>query len=103
MTPIRELLGQWQIFVLNSVRRRTYRNYCDASERFLAKFPGKTTPQAFDRCDVADYRKWRLEEGAREVTVKFELAVVSSFWNWMIEEKGMHLLNIASKKQYKFF
>ena len=103
MTPIRELLGLWSVFLLNTVRRQTYLRYCEAIERFLEKFPRKTSPQMFDRCDVEDYKTWRRAEGVAESSLKFEIAVVSSFWSWMIETRGLHLLNIASKKTYRFF
>ena len=103
MTPIRKLLGEWHVFLLNSVRRRTWEHYTRRCENFFEKFPKKERPQDFDRCDVEDYRKWRAEEGAAASTVKQELAIVSSFWGWMMDMKGLHLLNPTRKRPYKFF
>lgn len=102
MTAIRRYLGEFEAWLLGYGRGKTMVNYDKAIERFLGMFPRKHHPRQFDRMDVCDYKKSRLDAGCSETTVRGELSAIRAFWNWMIRERGLKLVNPASQRRDSF-
>lgn len=65
----------------------TVARYSAALWAFFQKFPEKQYPEDFLRADCEDYMSLRLASGSKPTGVNFELGVVKSFFNWLVDHE----------------
>lgn len=81
---LKEYQAKYENWVSLTGTRATGTRYARALTKFMEKLsPNKKYAQDILRIDVEDHKILRLREGLSPVTVNFEIAVVSAFFNWM--------------------
>lgn len=95
---LRELLGKFERYVYNTTTSRaTVERYDNALYAFFTRMPDKVYPEDVFRIDVEDFKMLRREEGIAPATINTELAVLSAFYNYLIDVRGIALYNPVSK------
>jgi integrase len=94
---IKDWQAKYENFVLNTTSRATAVRYSVALSNFFHRFPEKKKPENFFRLDIEDYKILRKRDGISPRTINYEVGVVRSFWNWLIEMSGQPYLNPASR------
>ena len=84
-TELHDLQASFEHYVTLTTTRQTAVRYCRSLNAFFSRFPDKKHPEEFTRRDVEDFRIWRLREKLSPRTINFELGVVRSFWNWLLQ------------------
>lgn len=80
-----KLAGQWEGFLFNEKRWKTYERYGRALSRFLEAFPGRKDVNSFVRPEIIDWVNARLAEGASVATVRTEMAAIRSFFQFCVD------------------
>jgi site-specific recombinase XerD len=94
---IKDWQAKYENFVRNTTSRATALRYSVALTNFFQRFPEKKKPEMFFRLDIEDYKILRKRDGISPRTINYEVGVVRSFWNWLIEMSGQPYLNPASR------
>lgn len=92
--PLGKYIGQFEFLCFQTLRFNTYLNYCKALQRFFSCFPSKSKPEAFDICDIEDYKR---SSPRSKWAVVFDVRVVSAFFNWYIREFNAEFVNPTKK------
>lgn len=93
---LKDALGKYERSISLTGASSTVLRYDTAIRQFLKKFPEKRYPDEIYRSDVEEYRLLRLEEGISPRTINFEVSVLRSFYNWLIEVRDVPIHNPAS-------
>jgi integrase len=96
-------LTEWQAkyerFVEATTARKTYLCYAQGLSRVFATFPKTTKISELTRMDMEDYKLYRIKQVTPR-TVNYELSLVRTFYNWLIEYHEMPVFNPAGKIKF---
>lgn len=94
---IKQAVARFEQYTMFTTCKATYHRYEIALRNFTSRFPEKKKPEDFFRADVEDYKLVRLKEGMSPRTVNYEICVVRSFFNYLINVIELPIYNPASK------
>ena len=91
---IRGTLGRYGKWYLVLYGRKKFYRHIRIIERFLSCYPDKKRLSQFSREDLHD---WTIERGRKvsPLTLKYELWSINKFWQWVEENSGYTLRNLA--------
>lgn len=98
-----EWLGRYEAYLLNMYGRRTFRYHVPKLELFFDFFNNNWSLEKFTAVEVIDYIRWRQRNRVSDKSIAFELTSVRKFWAWLIDDKGLNLLNPVSRRHNKKF
>jgi len=81
--------------ISRTATKNTHQRYCFAMDNFFGHFRNRQA-EDIHRWDINDYKEERLHEGMAPSSVNLELAIIRSFYNWMLEREYVEI-NPASK------
>jgi integrase len=93
--PVRTWLGKYESYLLTMYGSRSFYTADYLLEKFLTHFPNVRSLDEFSVVDISEYFRWRLECGRNPHTLGQELQAVDRWYCWLIEDKGLPLLNPA--------
>lgn len=99
--PVREWLGRYEAYLLNMYGRRTYRYSYPTLEMFFEFFTSEWSLERFTIVEVSDYIQWRRRRGCTVRSCMTEVGILRKYWRWLIEERGLNLLNPVSPAHQK--
>jgi hypothetical protein len=70
-------------------------------DKFFDHFHGRQLPTDIHRWDISDYKEERLREGMAPSSVNLELAIIRSFYNWLIERELAEINPASGVKRAK--
>jgi site-specific recombinase XerC len=79
---------KYETFLFHTAPYSTYERYTRALDKLFATFPEKRFLHQFLRHDFEDFKKKRLEQGAKPRTVNIELSIMRSFWNFLLKAEA---------------
>jgi integrase/recombinase XerD len=98
MADVKDMQAKFENAMRLTGSSNTSRRYAFALDNFFSRFPEKRRCEDFFRTDLEDYKLLRCKDKVSPRTVNFEVSVVRSFWNWMIDAMGENqLFNPASR------
>jgi len=78
-------LGKYESYLYLTFPPKTYERYSRALNKFFfTHFPDKRFTYSVLRCDVEDFKKKRLAEGASPKTVGIEISIIRGFFRWLL-------------------
>jgi site-specific recombinase XerD len=87
------IIGRWEANCIRNMTSKAAQVYSHRLQFMWRRWPRKSKPSQVHVTDVNDYLADRLAEGAAFATVRTDLGVLSSFFNYLINELGMELDN----------
>jgi site-specific recombinase XerD len=82
-----------QTHVRRRLSRKMPQTFSKSLWEFFSRFPTRKDPRHFYVTDVEDYKQVRLDAGYAWNTVRKELCLVRTFFNWLAREAGLELTN----------
>ena len=95
--PVRLWFGKFSAWKSLMGGRTTEQYYSKRVGAFLDAFPKRKSLEQFTSTDVADFRLLQRKRGYSESVINREICAIRSFWQWLIDQKGLPLRNIAAK------
>lgn len=90
--PLAVYIGRYeQAFLLERPHRDSPRLLSRSLWAFFSRFPKRKRPQDFWVSDAEDFKRLRLESGAKWSRVRLEMGYVRGFFKWLIEEQGLEM------------
>ena len=100
-SELHDLQANYECYIKLTVSPTTSVRYGKALEAFFSRFRDKLHPEEITRRDAEDYRVIRLEEGLSARTINYELAVVRTFYNWLMQMERITWNPISQVKRLK--
>lgn len=98
LPPIDTYSAMFYALNIKTMQPKSAIYYDQVVTEFITFYRAKRRPEEFSVLDVLDWRQHLRESGSVPRTANIKVRVISAFWKWMIEVRGLSIVNIARVK-----